>query len=267
MKLRFLVSIALLFIIAITVGAQDADYPTITGVATDEAIEFPEEVPAGFVKLVFENNRSEAGFTAVVARINDGISVEDFMAAASAENPMEALSMVSLYGGMNTAPGESTGYTVNLSAGNYLLLEFGEAGPSDFKTFTVTEGDMMDMAAPQADVHLAMVDFAFGVPGFMPAGEQLWHLENVGDQWHETVIIPLPEGIESVSDVLEAMASDDQPDIQPVLFWAPMSPGTEAWVTVDLAPGNYVILCFLPDLNGDFSPHMNHGMVQVFIVQ
>ena len=30
---------------------------------------------------------------------------------------------------------------------------------------------------------------------------------------------------------------------------------------MDLAPGEYTVLCFLPDLNGDFSPHLTHGMV------
>ena len=63
------------------------------------------------------------------------------------------------------------------------------------------------------------------------------------------------------------MASDNQPDIQPFMNWIPMSPGTEAWTTLDLQPGTYVLLCFLPDINGDFSPHMNHGMMQVFHVQ
>ena len=268
MKWKYVVSIVALLILATVVGAQDtAEIPTVTGVATDGAIEFPEEIAAGLVNLVFENNRSEGEFTAGVARINDDVTLEQFMEAASAENPMGAVAMVSLYGGTGAAPGESVSYTVNLDAGDYLLLEFGEAGPSDFTTFTVTEGDMMDVAAPAADVNLAMVDFGFGVPGFISAGEQVWHLENVADQWHEIAMFPLPEGISSVADARAAMASPDQPDIQPVLFWAPMSPGAEAWITLDLEPGNYLLLCFLPDLNGDFMPHMDHGMIQVFTVE
>lgn len=267
MKWNYLFSILALLIITMIAGAQDAEYPTVTGVATDEAIDFPEEIAAGFVNLVFENNRSEGEYTAVIARVNDGVTLEQFMEAASAENPMEAVAMVSLYGGTGVAAGESTSYIVNLTPGNYLLLEFGEAGPSDFKTFTVTENDMEPMESLQADVELALVDFGFGVPAFISAGEQVWHLENVADQWHEIVMIPLPEDISSVADARAAMAAGDQRDIPPVLFWAPMSPGTEAWITLDLAPGNYLLLCFLPDLNGDFMPHMEHGMIQVFTVE
>ena len=266
---RIVIALLLVTIATLVISAQDSEYTAVTGVATDEGIEFPSEIPAGFVNLVFENNRSEREFAAGIARINDDVTMEQFMAAASAENPMEAVAMVSLYGGMGVAPGESASYTVNLTPGNYLLLEFGEeeAGPSDFSMFTVTENDMEPMAEPEADVNLALVDFGFGVPGFISAGELVWHVENVADQWHEVVVIPLPEGIESVADARAAMESPDQPDIQPVLFWAPMSPGNEAWITLDLAPGNYLLLCFLPDLNGDFSPHMAHGMIQVFTVE
>jgi hypothetical protein len=270
MKAKFvLIVIALLIVTIATVviSAQDSDYTAVTGVATDEGIDFPEEVPAGLVNLTFENNRSEGEFTAGIARINDGVTMEQFMEAAAAENPMEAVSMVSLYGGTGVLPGESITYTVDLAGGNYLLLEFGEEGPSDFTMFTVTENDMEPMAAPQADVNLALIDFGFGVPGFISAGEKTWHVENVGDQWHEIAMIPLPEGISSVADARAAMEAPDQPDIQPILFWAPMSPGTEAWITLDLEPGNYLLLCFLPDLNGDFSPHMAHGMMQVFTVE
>jgi hypothetical protein len=248
------------------------EYPIVPIIATDDGIQLPPVpeggVPEGIFQFQMTNNRTEGEFSGVIARINDDVTMEQFMEAASAEDPMAAVAMVTLNGGSPLQPGESTSYILHLVPGNHIILNFaGDGPPTDAATFTVVEGDIMDVAEPIADVHLAMVDFAFGVPGFMPAGEQLWHLENVGDQWHETVIIPLPEGIESVSDVLEVMASGNEPDIQPAFFWAPMSPGAEAWVTVDLAPGNYVILCFLPDLNGDFSPHMNHGMIQVFTVQ
>ena len=264
---------------SIVLGEMAADvqampeYPVVNIIGTDEGMQLPpvpeEGVPAGMYTFQLTNSRGDATFSSGLARINDGISMDEFMAVVMSENSMDAVAMVSLYGGAgDLAPGESFSYTVNLHPGNYLMLEFGPEGPpSDLVPFIVVEGDMMDVVEPDADVHLAMVDFAFGVPGFMPSGEQLWHLDNIGDQWHEVAVMPLPEGVESVSDVMEMMASGSEPDVQPAFFWAPMSAGTEAWVTVDLEPGSYVVLCFLPDLNGDFSPHMNHGMIQVFTVQ
>ena len=255
--------------------AQDPEipeYPVVNIIGTDEGIQLPPVpeggVPAGLYTFQVTNNQTEGEFAGIIARITDGVTMEQFMEAAAAEDPMGAIAMVSLSGGLPLQPGESTSYILRLVPGNYIVVNFADEGPpSDAATFTVVEGDMTNEVEPNADVNLAMVDFAFAIPGFMPAGEQVWHLENVGDQWHETVIMPLPEGLASVSDVRELMASGSEPDVQPAFFWAPMSPGGEAWVTIDLAPGNYVVLCFLPDLNGDFSPHMQHGMIQVFTVE
>ena len=33
------------------------------------------------------------------------------------------------------------------------------------------------------------------------------------------------------------------------------------------APGEYTVLCFLPDLAGDMSPHLAHGMVRTLTVE
>lgn len=272
MKWKMLFIVVALLIITVAVSAQDtagAEIPTVTITATDDAIDAPSEVSAGFVNFTFENNRAEAAYSPVLARLNDGVTMEDLGAAMSGDNPMAALSLLTLYGGGNVASGGSLSYTVDLTAGNYLLLEFDESGasPSEPKMFTVAEGDMESMAAPESDVTLALVDFAFGVPAFISSGSHTWHLENVGSQPHEIIMIPLPEGIASVADVRAAMASENQPNIQPVFYWAAMSPGTNAWTTLDLDPGNYVLLCFFPDVNGDMAPHINHGMMQVFTVE
>lgn len=263
MKWNYLLSVVALVIVFTVVGAQDGAIPTVTAVATDEGIEFPPEVATGFVNINFENNRSEAPITPIIARINDGISIDD-LAAAMAEDEMAAVSMLSLYGGMEVAAGETLSYTTELILGNYVILESEGDG---FATFTVTEGDMTDMAEPESDVHLAMVDFGFGVPAFMPAGTQVWHLENIGDQWHEVAMFKAPEGINSTADILDAMAAGQTEEPEQAFFWAPMGAGTQAWVTIDLEPGTYALLCFLPDFEGDFSPHMEHGMIQVFTVE
>lgn len=264
MKLMYLASILALAIVSLIgsapVVAQDGgegEIPVVSGVATDEGIEFPEELTAGLVTLNFENNRTEAIFGPVVARLNDGVTLEQVFEAGD-----EAIFLVTLYGGGEVAVGESLSYTTNLPPGNYTLLEFeGDASAQ----FTVVEGDMADVTEPEADVNVALVDFAFGVPAFMPAGPQTWHIYNVADQWHEMAIYPIDDGM-SAAEVREAIAADEEgPDS--VFFWAPMGAGVETWTTVDLEPGSYVMLCFLPDINGDFSPHLDHGMLQVFTVE
>jgi hypothetical protein len=41
--------------------------------------------------------------------------------------------------------------------------------------------------------------------------------------------------------------------------------GARAYFTADFTPGNYVMLCFIPDAK-DGKSHMEHGMVQPFTV-
>ena len=268
----------LLFVIALSsVAFAQSDIPSAVGVATDEGIEFPAEIPSGLIALTFENNRSEAPFGPILARLNDDVTLDDFFVAMGSENPMEGVFLVTLYGGSNILPGESLTFTSNLAAGEYVMVEFeGDAMPI---TFTVTESGSDEMLEkPESDISLAMVDFAFGVPSHIPAGEHIWHLQNYGEQWHEVAIFPVEEGT-TTQDMREMMMSmpmegegesseseEDSGD-ELAFFWAPMSGDTEAWVSVDLEPGTYGITCFLPDLNGDFSPHVAHGMLQVFVVE
>lgn len=47
-----------------------------------------------------------------------------------------------------------------------------------------------------------------------------------------------------------------------------MSPGQSNYVTLDLTPGEYVAICFMPDHRGDATdqPHFMLGMMQNFTV-
>ena len=271
MKWKSLFIVVALFIAATaTVLAQDAasDIPSIVGTITDEGVDFPSEVAAGLTNITFESSREDVSIMPLISRLNDGLTMDDLMGAMS-EDEMAAITMLTFYGGVGVAGGESKSYTLNLLPGDYVIILSNisaEGAAEGFATFSVTEGDMADVQEPEADVQLALVDFAFGVPAFISSGPHVWHIDNFGSQWHEASIFKAPEGIESVADVRAAMETNDVEPEQ-AFYWGPTAPGAEAWVTVDLEPGTYVLMCFLPDLNGDFSPHMAHGMIQVFTVE
>ena len=44
-----------------------------------------------------------------------------------------------------------------------------------------------------------------------------------------------------------------------------MRPGVTSYVRARLTPGNYMLLCFVPDAK-DGKPHLEHGMVLPFSV-
>ncbi len=186
------------------------------------------------------------------------------------------VALVSILGGLETAPGESTSVTYDLTAGNYLFGNFASDAP-DINPFTVAESSDEAAATPEpsdGDVLVTFVDFAFGIPDALPSGEHLWQLNNKGEQPHEMGIFKVEDDatVDSVQTTLmNLMTSEDQSAEMPyeqALFWTPMSPGAEAWTTVDLEPGTYVAVCFFPDLvSGDMMPHMMKGMIKLFNVE
>jgi hypothetical protein len=71
--------------------------------------------------------------------------------------------------------------------------------------------------------------------------------------------------------LMEAMASaQNGPRAMPyesAFSWSPMSPETRAWVEVNLEPGRYVAVCFIPDLSSqEMLAHFRHGMIKLFTV-
>ena len=263
MKWMYLASILALAVVSLlgsapVVAQEGGEIPTATATVTDEGIEFTSDLSAGLATISVENNRSEGIFSATVARLNDGVTVEEVREAGD-----EAIFMLTFYGGISVPAGETRSYTVALIAGEYGFFE--TDGNEDAATFTVADGEPSDVAEPEADVNVALVDFAFGVPGFMPAGPNVWHIDNVGDQWHHMAVFPVDEGT-TIADVRLLLGSDDGGP-EPAFITEPIGADVEMWTTIDLEPGTYVALCFLPDIAGDFSPHFNHGMVQIFVVE
>ena len=63
-----------LFTLPTTLMAQE-EIPVVAGTATDDAVDFPSEVSAGLVNVTFENNRTEAAFSPLIARLNDGVTM------------------------------------------------------------------------------------------------------------------------------------------------------------------------------------------------
>jgi hypothetical protein len=45
-----------------------------------------------------------------------------------------------------------------------------------------------------------------------------------------------------------------------------MAKGAAAYVTIDFTPGDYALVCFLPDAK-DGKPHFTHGMVKQIHVE
>jgi hypothetical protein len=243
--------------------------PEVTVEVSDAGISAPDEVPAGLVAVTI-NNSTQAPTGPIFARLNEGVSQEQFMEALMAdESGMAAISLVTLLGGAQAGPSESVRTVFELKPGNHIALGFGE-GPPQLASFTVAAGSGAAPAAPETTVNVDLIDFQFTMPEQIKAGAQTWQIENKGGQWHEMAVFKLEEGV-TVQDVLAMMMSGEPPEGPPpfeeMAFWAPMSAGERAWMDVDLPPGEYTVLCFLPDFASDPpKSHLEHGMVRTLTV-
>jgi hypothetical protein len=225
----------------------------------------PAEIAEGIVTVAFSNS-AEAPSGPLLARLLPDVTEEAFNEALMSGGPMAAIPLVSLLGGVQIMPGQSVEATFNFQPGTHVVLDISGEVP-DVKFFNVADGVADIAAAPEATVKVSLLDFAISLPLQIPAGEQVWSLENNGAQWHEMGIMKVdPET--SLADFQASLMTEEGPSSEPpAFFWAPMSEGEQAWVTLDLEPGTYAVICFLPDIAGDTGhAHFQEGMVQIITV-
>ncbi len=92
-------------------------------------------------------------------------------------------------------------------------------------------------------------------------------LANEGQELHHQQLIKLPEGTSS-DDLLAAFAqgpgSPPPPGIESAAGVSVLAPGGSGTATLNLQPGNYVMLCFVPNAEG--VPHFALGMAATLTV-
>lgn len=256
-------------------AAAVSGQPSISSAAitlSAEGLVTPETIPAGWVEFTFENT-GEAPMFGIMARLDDDATLDDFMGALMRMMGGDAgiVPPATFIGAPAAMPGTTQSVIYNLAAGSYILLNVAGEEPQ-IATFVV-EGEAADSDfEPEADLRVALVDFAFGLPVKLTAGEQTWLIENLGQQWHELIIIPVPDGTTLEDAMMLLMAVEEgaegeggMPEFAAV--WSPMSAGEKAWMTVDLAPGTYLVSCFIPDVNSDeHAIHAELGMIQIVTV-
>ena len=254
-----------------SLAQETPDIPEVVVSLKDDGVTFtPSDISAGITTLVFDNERTKAPFQGLIARFREGVTMDDLKAAAG--DQLATVQLLRLYGGVVVPPGTQKSIIADLKPGTHVFLE----SPTLRTFFEVGPASMDSAAQPEADVTLAMVDFAFGTPSTVAAGEQLWHIQNVGQQFHEAIMIKIDENTtsEEAAALLTTVVTptgqfaEDSP-AQLVFAWPPMDPGENVWVTINLEPGTYAIGCVLPDLTllPEMHTHLEHGMIRIFTVE
>lgn len=239
--------------------------PTVTLVAHDYSIASPDTIQTGAVTLRLLNKGKE--FHHIwVARLERGKTVDDLLAAMKIPGPLPA--WVRDMGGPNApAPGGESNATVTLAPGSYVvacLIPSADGVPHLMKgmvrKLTVVKG-AKPAAAPVGDVTMTLHDFSFTLSRPLAAGKHLIEVRNNGSQPHEIELVQLAPGRTAQEVLAWVHKPEGPPPGLPLGGVAPLARGGVNWVEVDLDPGKYALICFLPDAK-DGKPHFTHGMMQ-----
>ena len=248
-----------------TADAASERAPVVVTVrAMDFAFQLPDTIAGGLVTVRMVNDGADLHHVFVV-KLEDGRTASELLQTMSAHAPMPAWARE--LGGPNAvAPGDTSDVTVELPAGNYVFLCVIPAKDGVphvmkgmFKPVVVTAGAAA--APPRHDASMILDDYTFGLDQVIAAGRRTVRVENRAAQSHEVLFVQLAPG-KTGHDVLAWLESQQGPPPgRPVGGTVGMATGVVNYVTADFPPGEYALICFLPDA-GDGRPHFLHGMMQ-----
>ncbi len=256
---------------AISGAIPGANVVTVT--ARDFAFDVPATIPAGLTTIRLVNKGPDLHHV-VLIRLDAGKTMGDLFAAMKGDGPLP--SWATSVGGPNTpVPGGESNATFELAPGSYAMICVIPApdgqphvmkGMAKAITVTAAARPAANVAAPTYDATMTLRDYAFDFDRALRAGKQRLRILNEGTQGHEFVLVKLAPGKTPMDVVQWVEKHDGPPPGAPMGGITDLVRGTATYVDLDLEPGDYGLLCFLPDAK-DGKPHFVHGMHTQFTVK
>ena len=239
----------------------------VTG--ADFTFDAPDVIPAGLTEFRFLN-KGPALHHMQLLKLTDGKTVDDLRAALA--NPGPPPAWMKQVGGPNAAaPGLESNATLMLEPGNYALICFVDiGGPPHFMKGMVRPLKVVSAEGPVAtkieeDVTATLLDYTFKLSSPVRAGTRTIRVYNAAQQPHEIELVQLAPGA-TVGDFMKWIEKMEGPPPGKALGGvAGLDPGMSGYFSANFAPGNYALICFVPDAK-DGKPHFTHGMVQQITV-
>ena len=123
-------------------------------------------------------------------------------------------------------------------------------------------------AAAPNEVIITATEYAFDAPAEIPAGLTNFRMVDNGKELHHAQLMKLEEGktFEDLMAGMKAMKPGTPPPGWLIPAGGPnaVTPGSTSALTMVVEPGNYAIVCFIPDAKG--VPHVAHGMAKALTV-
>jgi hypothetical protein len=258
---------------------------TEAGVQVDQA-----EIPAGRYLATLNNESSDPDVATSFVRLDEGETLEDLSFAdevaagtpapsSQEEVPIENFLFLFdnyIVGGPTAS---SPRVVVDLPAGDYGVGSDDPATTLAPTALTVTGDPEERVTGPEPEAGATIVEtgeggveYTFTVEGELKAGPQIVKVLNASDQPHIIVAFQYPEAV-TKDQVMATFMFDptsgatpapDMLDFEQVSFAgfvATQSAGATQWVTMNLAAGQVILVCFVPDPVAEGLPHFMEGMI------
>jgi hypothetical protein len=267
----------------------DLGYPEIRVTTDGTTSDFPTEVEAGRYHVILEN-QSEMEVDLEFFQLPEGVTLEELTAAFEAAEgpqfiPPDFFFDMVLNGGPSTYGGETNSVVLDLTPGEWVvnLYSYDPATDeqTDLPTMVTVTGEMPEVDEPAGVTDIFMIDMDFLAPENLETGPQIWRVSNNGLQVHHIIMARVPEGTteQQVIDLASTFFAPPAPgapgatpidpelsfeDVEDFFFSGLLSRGQFNLYEVDVQPGTYAMICFMPDPSG--TPHVMLGMVEIVVV-
>jgi uncharacterized cupredoxin-like copper-binding protein len=223
----------------------------------------------GRSQFSFENRGREPHYFRLM-RLGEGKDIADFLEWRKSRTASPSW-LVPAGGAGTLAPGEHAEYSVDLSAGNYVVF-CGHPSPDGVQhvdkgmhaALTVA-GEQTTAARDKPDLVIELADTGISVNGLFRRGLQTARIHNASASTHQALLVLLPEGV-SADDELNwfRKGSRGPRPGHPMGGVIELAAAAEAWAGFDLRPGRYLLICSVPGADG--RRHFDHGMRQEFTI-
>ncbi|HEY7291215.1 MAG TPA: hypothetical protein VH583_15370 [Vicinamibacterales bacterium] len=237
--------------------------------ATDYAIAIPPRIASGLSTFRFENKGTEPHYLRFV-RIKPGHTLDDFVVWQKSDSAIPDW-LESSGGAGALAPGGSETFTATLTAGSYVALC---SYPSVGGTPHLKKGMFAPLQVgpepsavrpPAEDFTLTMHDHGFQLTAPIPGGTPVWHVHNNGTEPHQALVVRLPEGVSEFQERTWFSNGSKAPrGGEPVGGVIELDADADAWFSVELKPGRYILLCTALEEEGR---HFDLGMIYRFTIE
>lgn len=182
-------------------------------------------------------------------------------------------------GGVPSVPGgKSASATLNLPAGNYVVIDAASlggpsSGPPATAAMKFTSGDTGDLPGTDATVTAAdkgKDKYAWDISGLKSGSNQVTFDSEGSDALHLIAAVPLKGKAPPTAQIVKDLGSNGPPpsyvDAQNFQSTPILDGGKSQTLTIDLKPGKYLFFCPITDRDGG-KPHFEEGLIKTVTVK